>query len=75
VRAAHYYSIEDHLFQHQYYTLYRDMRSFTAAITVGIRRSVGSSPDYGVAFTISSKIYPRYGLQDDLNKPTALLGY
>jgi hypothetical protein len=74
-RVAHYYSIEDRLFQHQYYSIYRDLRSFTAALTLGIRRSVGSSPDYGVAFTISSKLIPRYGLQDDINKPAALLGY
>jgi len=75
LRLAHYYSIEDRLFQHQYYSVYRDLRSFTAALTLGIRRSVGSSPDYGVAFTISSKLFPRYGLQDDINKPAALLGY
>ena len=27
------------------------------------------------AFTLSSKAFPRYGLQDDINKPTQLLGY
>jgi hypothetical protein len=75
LRAVQYYNLQDHLFQHQYYTLYRDLRSFTAAVTLGVRQNVGEKREYGVAFTISSKAFPRYGLQDDINKPTLLLGY
>lgn len=75
LRLSHYYNLAEGLFQHQYYSLYRDLRSFTAAMTFGITEDVGGEIDYGVAFTISSKAIPRYGLQDDINKPTRLLGY
>ena len=74
-RIAEYYNLKDSFFQHQYYTLYRDLRSFTAALTAGIREDLDGKKDYGIAFTLSSKAYPRYGLQDEMNKPTRLLGY
>ena len=74
-RVAEYYNLKDNFFQHQYYTLYRDLRAFTAALTAGIREDLNGRKDYGIAFTLSSKAYPRYGLQDEINKPTRLLGY
>ena len=75
LRLAHYYNLADRLFQHQYYSLYRDLRSFTAALTLGITEDVGGKLDYGVALTLSSKAFPRYGLKDDINRPAHLLGY
>ena len=74
-RISEYYNLKDSFFQHHYYTLYRDLRSFTAAITAGIRQDLDGQKDYGIAFTLSSKAFPRYGLQDDINRPTRLLGY
>ena len=75
LRVSEYYNLKDNFFQHHYYTLYRDLRAFTAAITAGLRENLDGRKDYGIAFTLSSKAYPRYGLQDELNKPTRLLGY
>jgi lipopolysaccharide assembly outer membrane protein LptD (OstA) len=74
-RFSHYYNADDGLLQHQYYTVYRDFRSFTVGLTAAIRQSVGESVDYGVALTISAKAFPRYGLGEDVNKPNLLLGY
>jgi lipopolysaccharide assembly outer membrane protein LptD (OstA) len=75
LRMSHYYNIRDHLFQHQYYTVYRDFRSFTLSMTAGVQQDVGGETDYGVAISVSSKAFPRYGLGSDVNKPTRLLGY
>ncbi|MFM1768851.1 MAG: hypothetical protein RJA22_1380 [Verrucomicrobiota bacterium] len=75
LRLSHYYNITDGLFQYQYYTVYRDFRSFTLGLTAGIQEDVGGSTDYGIALSVSSKAFPRFGLGGDVNKPTRLLGY
>jgi LPS-assembly protein len=74
-RAIHYYDAREQFVQSQSYTLYRDLRSWTVALTFRILRDQGRSTDYGGAITFSSKAFPRYQLGDDLNKPTQLLGY
>jgi len=74
-RMSHYYNITDGLFQYQYYTLYRDFRSFTVALTGGIQDNVGGDVDYGIAISISTKSFPRHSVGEDVNKPTRLLGY
>jgi len=55
-------------------TLYRDFRSWTGALTLRIRDNPTGPTDYTVAFTFSLKAYPRFKLNDDVNRPTLLLG-
>ena len=74
-RLSHYYNADTGLFQQQHYTVYRDFRSFTLALSAAIHDSVGKSLDWGVALSISSKTFPRFGLGHDVNKPNLLLGY
>jgi LPS-assembly protein len=74
-RAIHYYDAREHFMQRQQYTIYRDFRSWTIALTFRIVTDQGEKPDYGVAVTFSSKAFPRFKLGDDINKPTLLLGY
>jgi len=74
-RAIHYYDARENLVQSQSYSLYRDLRSWTVALTFRLLKDKGSAPDYGVALTFSPKAFPRYQLGDDINKPTQLLGY
>lgn len=74
-RAIHYYDAREQFVQSQSYTVYRDLRSWTVALTFRILKDQGRSTDYGGAITFSSKAFPRYQLGDDLNKPTQLLGY
>ena len=74
-RAIHYYDAREQFVQSQSYTLYRDLRSWTVALTFRILRDQGRSTDYGGAITFSSKAFPRYQVGDDMNKPTQLLGY
>jgi hypothetical protein len=58
----------------QSYTLYRDWRSWTSALTFRVREERGSSTDYTVALTLSLKAFPRFKLGEDVNKPTLLVG-
>ena len=74
-RVSHYFNADAGFLQHQYYTVYRDCRSFTLALTASVRKSVGEPTDFGIALSISSKTFPRYGLGADVNKPNLLLGY
>jgi len=76
-RVIHYYDVRESFVQSQSYTLYRDLRSWTVAMTFRLLKDKGSDSDsdYGFAITFSSKAFPRYQLGDDINKPTQLLGY
>jgi LPS-assembly protein len=74
VRLAHHYEARDQTLEEQYYTLYRDFRNWTGAITFRVRDNREDGTDYGVAVTFSLKALPRFGLGDDVNKPSLLLG-
>ena len=74
-RAQHYYNLRDGFLQGQYYSIYRDLRSWTVALTVRVLRNEDGGLDYGGAITFSSKAAPRFQLEDDINKPTLLLGH
>jgi LPS-assembly protein len=74
-RFSHHYELDQHIMQEQYYTLYRDFRSWTGALTFRVREDVNQPTDYSVAFTFSFKAYPRFQVGEDMNKPSLLLGY
>jgi len=74
-RTSHQFDAQDGRLEEQYYTLYRDLRSFTAAVTFRMRSPVGEPDDYSVALTLSLKAAPRYSLGEDAVRPSALLGY
>ena len=74
-RMSHRFEEEDGRLEEQYYTLYRDLRSFTAALTFRIRHPVGEPDDYSVALALSLKAAPRYDVGADAVHPSALLGY
>jgi lipopolysaccharide assembly outer membrane protein LptD (OstA) len=73
-RAQHRFEARDGTLEEQYYTVYRDFRSWTAALTFRVRENRIGATDYGVAVTFSLKALPRFRLGDDQNKPTLLLG-
>jgi hypothetical protein len=75
LRASHYYDVRLGKLQEQSYTVYRDLRSWTAALSFLVRQGSGGSPhDYAVAFTFSLKAYPRFSLGSDLGGPYSLMG-
>jgi len=74
-RTRHYYNLQQGVMQEQQYTVYRDLRSWTVALSFRVRESQTSPTDYAVAFTASLKAFPRFDLGQDANNPALLLGY
>ncbi|MGH7978009.1 MAG: LPS assembly protein LptD, partial [Limisphaerales bacterium] len=75
VRATDYFNAGTGKLQEQYYSLYRDLRSFTAAVTFRLINNGGGQPlDYGFAFSISLKAHPRYKMGEDTILPYEMLG-
>ena len=73
-RATHHYDLVNNRMQEQYYSVYRDLRSFTVALTGGLLDNGNGQKDYTVAFTFSLKAVPRFGLGRDTVEPFSLLG-
>ena len=74
-RLYHQFDARDGTLEEQGYTIYRDMRSWTAALSLRKRDHRDGRDDYTVAFTFSLKAAPRFGLGGDAVKPAQLLGY
>jgi lipopolysaccharide assembly outer membrane protein LptD (OstA) len=74
LRAAHRYDIDAGKMDEQDYSIYRDLRSWTAALTFRLRNNPGGPEDFTVAFTFSLKAFPRFGLGTDTLRPNSLLG-
>ncbi len=61
--------------QEQIYSIYRDLRSWTAAFTVRVDQGVAGQPlDYTIGVTLSLKAFPRFKLNQDNDQPGLLLG-
>ncbi|MBM3838966.1 MAG: LPS-assembly protein LptD [Verrucomicrobia bacterium] len=73
-RVTHHFEARDGVMEEQYYTIYRDLRSWTAALTFRIRDHRTREKDYTVAVTFSLKAFPRFGLGKDRAKHSLLLG-
>lgn len=73
-RAAHYFDFRTHRLQEQDYTIYRDLRSWTAGLTLRALNNVGLPTDYGFAFTFSFKARPHYSLGGDTIHGASLIG-
>jgi len=75
-RATHQYEVNQEWLQEQTYSIYRDLRSWTAALTFRLRDTrTAEGKDYAVAFTFSLKASPRYSVDEDAVRPARLLGY
>jgi LPS-assembly protein len=73
-RATHNFDARSGRMEEQYYTVYRDFRSWTAAITGGVRDNGIGQLDYGIAFSFSLKAMPHFALGSDTVRPYSLLG-
>jgi LPS-assembly protein len=74
VRATHSFNAQNGRLQEQAYTLYRDLRSWTGALTFRVEDNVGSSPDFTIAFQLSLKANPATHVGEDVVNPTHLVG-
>lgn len=73
-RASHFYEADLGRLQEQFYTVYRDFRSWTGALTLRLRDNGDGRDDFTVAFTFSLKALPRYGVGQDTLRPYQLIG-
>ncbi len=72
-RTQHLFEARDGLLEEQYYSVYRDMRNWTSALTFRVRQNRFGQDDYTVALTFSLKAFPRYNLGADRQHPSLLL--
>lgn len=62
-------------FEEQDYTIYRDLRSWTGALSFRLRENPDARRhDFTIALTFSLKAFPRFGLGSDAERPQLLLG-
>ncbi|MGA2659175.1 MAG: hypothetical protein ABSH34_16855 [Verrucomicrobiota bacterium] len=73
VRTQHYYDARTSSLVEQAYTIFRDLRSWTAALTFHVRENATGPQDLSVTFTFSLKAFPHFG-QDDNRMPYSLWG-
>jgi hypothetical protein len=73
-RTSHHYEISDRTLEEQYYTVYRDFRSWTGALTFRVRDNREDDLDFSVAFTFQLKAFPRFRSGADRDRPSLLLG-
>ena len=74
LRATHNYSALTGRLQEQFYTLYRDLRSWTAALTFRVEDNVGSTTDFTIALAFSLKANPSTRVGEDVVNPYRLVG-
>jgi LPS-assembly protein len=75
LRARHQYDVRGGWLQEQDYSVYRDLRNWTAALSFRVRDSQTTANDWGVAFTFSLKARPKFQVGGDSVVPAGLFGY
>jgi hypothetical protein len=74
LRAIHDFNAQNGRLQGQFYSIYRDFRSWTGALTFRVQDNGIGPKDYTVAFSFSLKANPRYHLGNDVVEPGHLVG-
>ncbi len=75
LRATQQYELREARMQAQSYAIYRDLRSWTAALAFRVQNNQGSPQDITVAFTFSLKAAPKMSVGSDTVHAGGLLGY
>jgi hypothetical protein len=73
-RATHSFNAMDGRLQDQFYTVYRDLRSWTGALTFRVTDNGTGRDDFTVAFSFSIKAHPRQRPGGDILEPYHLVG-
>ncbi len=74
VRIQHNFDATSGRLQSQFYSLYRDMRSWTASLTVYVENNLGTPVDYGLSYQLSLKASPSSAVGADSVSAYPLLG-
>ena len=74
LRATDDFNAQTGRMQDQFYSLYRDFRSWTSALTFRVVNNENGPTDFTVAFSFSLKASPKMHLGDDTVSPYHLIG-
>ncbi len=74
VRANHHFEARDGTLEEQYYTIYRDLRSWTAGLTLRLRDNRLAGDEWAIALTFQLKAFPTMKLGDDGERPEYMIG-
>ena len=74
LRMTHNVNLYTGRLQEQFYSLYRDLRSWTAALTFRVVTDVGRQPDFTVAVTFSLQAAPAMNVNQDVVNRFHLVG-
>lgn len=74
LRMNHQFEARDGRLEEQGYTIYRDLRSWTAALTLRLRDPRGAKADWSVVLTFQLKAFPRFKLNQDRDRTEWLSG-
>jgi hypothetical protein len=74
LHVAERFEAQNGTMQEQIYSFYRDLRSWTGALTFRVNQGAGQPTDFTVGITLSLKAFPRYKLNADNDRPAQLLG-
>jgi hypothetical protein len=74
LRTEHTFDAQSGRLQGQYYSVYRDLRSWTGALTFRVQDNGTGPEDYTIAFSFSLKASPHYHPGDDTIEPDHLVG-
>jgi LPS-assembly protein len=74
VRLQHNFDAVSGRLQSQFYTIYRDLRSWTMSLTFYLQNNLGQSVNYGVSYQLSLKASPSSTLGSDSVNPFFLVG-
>ena len=72
-RVTEQFEAQSGIMQQQLYSIYHDLRSWTAALTFRMTQGAGQPTDLSVVLTFSLKAFPRYALNRENERPTLLL--
>jgi lipopolysaccharide assembly outer membrane protein LptD (OstA) len=73
-RMQHHFEARDGTMEEQEYTIYRDLRSWTTAVSFRIREPRDRPTDFSVGFTFSLKAFPRFKVGRDRSEPYSIHG-
>lgn len=74
VRANHHFEGRDGTLEEQYYTIYRDLRSWTAGLTLRLRDNRLAGDEWAIALTFQLKAFPTIKLGEDGEHPEYMIG-
>jgi hypothetical protein len=73
-RTTQQFESRDGVLEEHSYTVYRDLRSWTASFGVRLRENRQGVDDWAIVFGLQLKAFPRFKLNDEADRVDRLFG-